>query len=599
MIKLIKINSWSINSKLLIFFLTLAILPLTLVGLISFYIAFVDVESKISDYSRNTINLMSMNISNFVGNYNNKINDIAFSPELQQDYLQTHDLDENDPNQLMILINLRNKIESYFAWNQYNNRNISNIAFFPRRDDKILSSGVELPIDNFKENRVFQSMSKRHGETLWVGESDLFKRTMNTTNITIIRNVVNRNYNYIEGVLVVTLYDKELEKIYSGSITKGGFLYITDSEGKIISTKDKNLMGSEIDSSLITLLEKVKSVDGELVVKQKVKGDQMQVALSKIADTEWFIVNVIPYSFLMQGTIKTLLVIILTMIAFIIVSIIISVMLTKTISDPIKNLQKKMKEVEDGNINTVIYNHYHAEFGDLARGFNNMLKQIGELMSSEKKANMEKAQAQFQALQVQINPHFLYNTLDTVNWMANIINADNIALVVTSLAKILRFSLDDGPKMTHVRYEIENLHNYIKIQQKRYNNLLNISIDLDEEIMDCQIIKFLFQPLLENSMYHAFVKIDNTCKIDIVGKLDGENIIFSIKDNGIGMDEETAKRCLKRNDSSERSGYALWNIAQRIELCYGERGLFKIESKPGFGTLVIIKIPTENGGTMQ
>ncbi len=592
MFDFINLRTWKIRHRLIFFFMILATVPLIIVGTIAFYISYNNVQDENIRYSKNITNQLAVNINNFVSKYNQKITDISFSSEIQEDYSEMLKLDENEPSQFITLINQRNRIEGYLSSHINNNRYISSISFFPEQINQPFSAGVELPVDNYKLNAKYSSLINSSGEILWDGGTDLFKRTMKRPVISLSSRVVKRGFNIVQGVLTITIYEDELDNIYFSEIPEKGFLQIVDSNGRIISAKDKSTIGSYIDKGVLDYFQGLHGNESE-TVRTEVDKSLMQLTACRIENSDWFLVYAVPYSYLMQSTYRMLTIIVCIMLGCIIAAIFVSAALSLTISRPIKQMQEKMKEVGNGDFNVRIDTEAGDEVGDLAKGFNKMLKHIRSLIESERKANIEKAEAQFLALQAQVNPHFLYNTLDTVNWMANSIYADNIAYTVTTLSKILRFSLDAESTMTTVRNEMDNLQNYMRIQQQRYNNMLEITIDVDQSILDCPVIKFLFQPIVENSMYHAFEKINKNCKIIITGMGEKGYMVFKVSDNGVGMNEETLLNCLEKPQNSKKSGYALWNIAQRIELCYEGKGIFRVESQLGIGTTVIITIPTD------
>jgi len=203
----------------------------------------------------------------------------------------------------------------------------------------------------------------------------------------------------------------------------------------------------------------------------------------------------------------------------------------------------------------------------------------------------KKRKAELAVLQAQINPHFLYNTLESINWMALSAKQKNISRMVLLLSNFMRLSLNKGKNVYTIRKEVEHLRTYIEIQQIRHKNKFQVIEDIDENILDYYTIKLILQPIIENCIVHGFKNTMQTGTIEIYGGFDGEDILFTIRDNGCGMDDNTLKCIFDKSDSK---GYGIKNVNERIKLYFGEKYGLEIESSPGKGTTVKIRIPKCN-----
>lgn len=271
-------------------------------------------------------------------------------------------------------------------------------------------------------------------------------------------------------------------------------------------------------------------------------------------------------------------------------ALLLSGVLANQISKPIYRLVHAMKKIPP--IAKPMVNNYTGEIRILYDSYNKMITQNHELMEDIKITMEKKKKAELRALQAQINPHFLYNTLDSINWMAFMYNANDISLMITSLGKFLRFSLNKGKELISVKNELIQVKSYIEIQKVRFENKFETYFEIAPEIMDCKIIKLTLQPLVENCIMHGFHQIDYIGNIIIKGFKKEEYIYLIVEDNGLGADSELLNDMLKNDDNENRknSSIGIFNVNQRVRLYYGEDcGLYYSESKQG-GLMATVKI---------
>ena len=214
-----------------------------------------------------------------------------------------------------------------------------------------------------------------------------------------------------------------------------------------------------------------------------------------------------------------------------------------------------------------------------------------ELNINEQKA---KRKSEMKALQSQINPHFLYNTLDSIIWMAESGKNEEVVLMTASLARLLRQNISNEEEEISIFEEVEYCRNYLTIQKMRYKDKLEFRIDVAPEITSCQIIKLVLQPLIENAIYHGLKYKESKGLLELIGYAAGEDIIFEIRDNGVGMDEETLNHIFERHTVNYRSnGVGVYNVERRIKLTYGQEYGITYKSRSGEGTVARVCIPKE------
>lgn len=278
--------------------------------------------------------------------------------------------------------------------------------------------------------------------------------------------------------------------------------------------------------------------------------------------------------------------------------ILLSVIISKQVTKPIKEMQKVARQYSLGAFDAKVSVHGKDEIAELGNVLNNMSSQLLELISSVTEKERQSNYLELQTLIYQINPHFLYNTLDSINMLARKNDDIQVALMVTNLSRLFRLSLNRGRDVITVREEMMQVTYYLKIQKFRFEEQLDWNINFDDEILEYRMLKFIMQPLVENAIYHGIKLKNEYGKLTIRGYKDKNMLIFVIKDTGKGMDEDTLTKLYqrineKKRDEKENRGYGIWNVNQRIKLYYGEQYGLQIDSIVDKGTSIYIKIPAE------
>ncbi len=261
---------------------------------------------------------------------------------------------------------------------------------------------------------------------------------------------------------------------------------------------------------------------------------------------------------------------------------------------PLRELKNAMQKVQSGDWEiTALPVRTKDEIGQLTAGFNRLMQELKKMFEQEKESERQKGELKFEMLLAQINPHFLFNTLNSIKWMAAMIHADNITGMIRSLARLLEISMNRQADLISIEDELKNLNSYLEIQSVRYGDLFSTEYDLEDGIGEFQTLKLVFQPIVENAIIHNIQEV-NPLKIEIEGRLDGLDVVFLIRDNGKGMEKTQVQALLKNQKTSEKSifrGIGVHNVQQRIQMKYGEKYGIHIESEPGKGTAVSIRFP--------
>jgi two-component system sensor histidine kinase YesM len=274
-----------------------------------------------------------------------------------------------------------------------------------------------------------------------------------------------------------------------------------------------------------------------------------------------------------------------------------SMFISSKISQPIKRLERQMKRVENGDFDINLEVNGEDEVKRLSKAFNLMVSRIRQLMNQIISEQEAKRKSEFKALQAQINPHFLYNTLDSIVWMNENQNYEGVTIMVSALAKLFRVSISKGSEIINVSDEIDHATSYLTIQKIRYKDKFNFRIEAQPEVLYQKTLKLVLQPIIENAIYHGISQLQEKGEIKIAVAIEDGNIVYRVTDNGYGIKPEVLKTILDREPASAHGGgVGLKNVNERIKLCYGIEYGLEIVSELDVGTTVIIRIPLNDSG---
>nr|WP_275984067.1 sensor histidine kinase [Paenibacillus hamazuiensis] len=269
------------------------------------------------------------------------------------------------------------------------------------------------------------------------------------------------------------------------------------------------------------------------------------------------------------------------------------------LSRPLAALKNKMKRVEHGDFKQSVEVESEDEIGQLSRNFNRMVERIDRLVEEVYVIGLREKEAELAALQSQINPHFIYNTLESINMLAVRGQSSRVSDMVTALGRLLRYTVGHSRRLVQLREELESAEAYVRIQQLRYGERLNIVFDIEPELLSCAIPKLMLQPMIENAIYHGIGDRESGGTIWILAARFEDYLLLTVRDDGRGMTEDELARLRKSlvvptlaaSDRPDGHGVALRNICQRLTLLYGEAGELHVDASPGAGTAFTITIP--------
>ncbi|WP_248930539.1 sensor histidine kinase [Paenibacillus hamazuiensis] len=458
------------------------------------------------------------------------------------------------------------------------------------------SGAVGLP--QIESSRLYEAAARLNGASYWF--------PLTGSNSMLIQN--NRNEKIGMARIVRSIQD--------GSTI--GFIFMGINHETIRQLYLKNLYDDQhsiiiLDENGIPLLQAGREIDVAgasdpalaTILKQKDPGSavasigkqQMLISYSGINENGWRILYVVPLALLTQELSSIKVFVIAMILACLLLSVPLMMILTSILTAPLKTLLASMKRFQNGHFDERVEIKYRDEIGELSRGYNSMVKNIKDLVNDVYVLQLREKEAELKALQSQINPHFLYNTLDTIFWEAEAAGQSRISEMIVNLSRLFRLSLNRGKSFTNVGKEKEMLGLYLSLQKMRFKDLLQYRIDIPDEMGGFVMMKLVLQPFVENALVHGIERKRGGGSVTVTGALEGNSLHFVIEDTGAGMDEMAVKRILEPetdgdiNTSRETGGYAIRNVNARLRHYYKDNYEIRYDSKPGQGTRVELTLP--------
>ncbi|OJF76689.1 MAG: hypothetical protein BKP49_05880 [Treponema sp. CETP13] len=402
--------------------------------------------------------------------------------------------------------------------------------------------------------------------------------------------------NEIKGILLIDINYSTIGNILkSATIGNTGYVYLIDNTGQIVYHPKQTLINLEQFSE--DLESNTKHLFGSYY--STYKGEKRWTVIETVEFSRWRIVGIVFTNETITNAIKSFLYILLPilLVSFITIILLANV-LASYLTSPIRKLEKEMEHIENSNFSAEKLGHASLEVRSLAKSYTTMAKRIQSLMQDIVIKQEEKRKSELDALQAKINPHFLYNTLDSVIWFAEEGNYREVIELVTALAKLFRISISKDHEIITLEEEFEHAKNYLIIQQKRYVGKFDYEFSLPQELRYKPVIKLILQPIVENSIYHGIKYLMDPGHITISAKITVEgDLEITVSDDGVGIDEKTCNNLLitkKAEHDKSGTGIGVYNVNRRLKLAYGDKYGISILSELDEGTTVTLRLPIQD-----
>ena len=464
--------------------------------------------------------------------------------------------------------------------------------FIATKEDLYVSTGMSrISRDPFQNERWYLEAAENPEEiqliSVVTGRNIVTNRSYSIDDVfSLAKAVQDPETGEVLGVILLDIRHDIIQSSINGvTIGEKGFVFVMDQEDNIVYTPVNGIV-YRVNPKWVKAMEPM---------SVQIQGGSYQIRSELSPYTGWRTVGVFSMDEVMSSVNTIVYILFTCVIISLVLVVIVSFKFSRTLTNPIFKLKRLMKQAESGDL-TVRFNFQHNdEIGELGQSFNHMIARIDQLIQMVYVEQENKRTAEMKSLQEQIKPHFLYNTLDTISWMARDYDAEDIVRLVDALTNMFRIGLSHGKDIITVKEEITHVSNYLYIQKIRYKDKLNSVIHVDESLYAVEVPKLILQPLVENAIYHGVKAKRGGGTITITGVPEGENLVFTVQDDGAGMlqekVEELNRRMSERSVLDEKKSFGLFYIRERIQLCYGKGYGVHVESTLGEGTRVTITLP--------
>ncbi|MFD0680220.1 MULTISPECIES: cache domain-containing sensor histidine kinase [unclassified Paenibacillus] len=574
----------SIHTNIAIAFSCLILCTTAILSYNSYRLSADAVTKNSLEYTTELIEQVNTNIQTYIGNMES-ISALALSNGDLLRYLSLYDPNTNEG------IALERQLGNYFRSIVASRNDIASILFVgsngravsDRASGKLKSYGELTEQEWFKEAQLAQgrvAISSSHVQHVFRNEY--------TWVVSISRQLMGNAGDGRTGVLLVDLnYNLINDLCKQIRLGQRGYIFILDPAGDLIYHPQQQIIYTQLKSENIPMI--LSSQDSSIIIGE---GSERKMYTIRTTSFGWKIVGVTYLDELVSNKREIQFSSALWGFVCLIIALAISILLSFTLTKPIKKLDAHMKQVEKGDFNIRAAIESTNEIGKLARTFNLMIGKIKDLMNQIVYEQETKRISELKALQAQIQPHFLYNTLDSIIWMAEMSKMEDVVKMTSALSKLLRSSISKGEELVPISVELEHIRNYLTIQNIRYRNKFSYTIEVDPSILNCKILKIVLQPLVENAIYHGIKHKVDTGHIRITGQQSNGVVILKVIDDGIGMESEKVKTLLSNVNLTEGGkGVGLHNVNQRVQLYFGDPYGLEFESEQEEGTTAILRIP--------
>jgi two-component system sensor histidine kinase YesM len=589
----------SLRGKMLTMFVILTSIPLMTVGIISYDLSF----NTVSDHSKAATMLVADQLARDI--------DVLF-----QDTSRLLELEKN-PNVVQFLFSQTDSyedakqilriIDSYRKTYKYDDvLNITMVNLYGRGISE--RKGVFALSQNPLRNPYFNQLMARPNDILIIppsetSQSDRLDGLQYTKGnvISMIATIKQQITHEVIGFIVIDISDDLVNQILNNfTIGHTGHLYVASPQGEPIFIPIQLNPNQILTPESITA--RLVSAKGSFV--HSGPGKPLFIVFTTSIETGWKIIGLAPLQEIVEDAHEIRQLIIVSVGLSILFIFVIYILITQRLTRPIQILKNKMKQAASGYLEAKVRPSGNDELAELGISFNTMIEKIKELLEKSIREQEQIQKAELRTLQAQINPHFLYNTLDSIIWMAESGKNDQVIRLVQALSHFFRISLSKGLDWITIKDEMEHIRNYLVIQQIRYRDILDYDIHVEPELYVFPILKMSLQPLVENALYHGIKNKRGKGLIRITVRLEKYHIILiTIEDNGIGIESDALTQLqdglnnphIEYESRNAQNGYGLYNVQQRIHLYYGSEYGIQLDSTAGQGTIVNVRIPAQRG----
>jgi len=585
----------TIRNKLILVLYVQILIPLIFVGYLSYRNSEQIIKEKSTDYSRDILNMIQLRLGDYVNNlvtisqdlmhdllYDSRLYGILNNTGENKDLISRYEYENVVNSHLKMVVTSRTEIRSISIVTN------DGTSYYADDNSRYVSLKNSIPYE-----QILKSARKSNGKPVWY----IVSINKQAKDIYLGRIISNRDDYKEIGLMVMQVNRDMFDSVYQG--LTGNLKNIA-----ILSAQDEQIANRDPSDSYLFSDDFINSISGGRGEKIDKKAGTF-VSYNSLSNPKWKVVAYVPLDVLYKDA-KVLRgnIIVLCVIATLLLSII-SIFTAIDIVNPINRLVKGMKKVQKGESNVYVQDDRKDELGFLNKTFNEMSSEIHHLVNWVYREQLTRKEAELKALQSQINPHFLFNTLEAINWMAQLNNVPEISSTVSDLSDLMEASIGRDDRLITVEEEFRYADKYISLLKRRFEDRIELIKDVQQDVLSVKIPRLLIQPLIENAVYHGIEKSRGKGTINLNANRKDGLVYIEVIDNGPGMDSEELEAINDRlsmdNDTyfkslgeKKRRSIGVENVNRRIKLFFGESFGLKIESVQGEYTKAVVVIPDDN-----
>lgn len=580
-------SNLKLRDKFLISYLVLLILPMVLVSYFFHTYTARSAQAQTAKVIAQALKQSSLYI-NFLMSEIEGIGDIIFNTyALQNTFSTQNQLEYEDVVEARVVDRVFNQIKA--------NPKVHNVRFYVD-DSKLYARqrGITYPLSELGKNPYVDKLQHTNKVTGWsVGY--MLKEPNGDEKRVVSYIIILKNLSRLDkvaGVVFIDILEKEFSNFLGEiKIGQGEIAFITNEQGEIISKSDPNVE----ESVLVNRFGQDREVGAVQIENVKHWGEKQYSVISVgLNKKDWRVIYTVPSSEIAKETYAITRFTIVTVFTIILVVVCAAILISNNITSKISKLIRRMDsihEIRDNEAGLRSKSHREDELGMLEQNFDIMVDRIRLLLKDKYEAGLQKRETELRLLQAQINPHFLYNVLDSINWMAIRAKAMEVSQIITKLGRFYRIGLSKGKDIITVREEIEHVRMYLDLQKNRFGSRFAAEFSIPNEVNDFAIVKLVLQPIVENALVHGILNNSSgQGMISIEAKQGEDTLVISVRDNGDGIDLERVSRLLAGEELDRQHGYGLRNVNERIKLHFGDQYGLSYRRDGGW-TIVNITIP--------
>ncbi|MDO4270275.1 MAG: sensor histidine kinase [Eubacteriales bacterium] len=577
----------SLGRRLLLYFTLLMMIPLAAAGWVIYHVSDTRMSGGALRLSSQIVNNVSLDLDQMIGDVDN-LTALISADAVIQSCLRRQPADEAEQEDLKAALSAQlKKLGAYY--------DVVSGAYLVLDSGLIAKSRYYSVRETLGLSDELYALARNHAATQWVGcpEGSMLVDNMGDGVLSAVSSLSDPQTGQPCGVIVVEVKLAAVRRMMRVDLGENSNVFLLDRSGSVLDS----LEADEQQAALVTELVRGEAIGAKLEVRDK---KDFFVLCGRLPASGWTVAGLVYKDFLREDSRHILQTVLWIGFLAFLINIAVSRFLRSYELRPIKDMMRYVKKVETGDFSAALAVVREDEVGALAVSMKNMTEHIQNLLVTVQQEQERLRWAEYKALQAQINPHFLYNTLDSLNWLIWAGENERATEMVSALTGFFRIGLSRGEDLIPVENEVRHVESYLTIQKIRYSKIFDYTVYLDDGARGCLTPKLLLQPIVENALYHGIKPAGRKCRLFVNVLDEGDELMMEVRDDGVGMPPEKLKaleNALARCGDVRTESYGMCNVNDRIHILAGGEYGIQVVSEPGLGTSVRLRLPKTLGGT--